>query len=334
MRITFDKQMSSGEELHRQEAKASAVVKRLAIENEYVFLVGQHLEAFKLTGKFHIYSQLLDLLYEINNSAQIPLEKRIDISLKPEADAKGPTLEVDNNYSQRKEQALKRLEQLLNDIPHSSYDASVSSNAAFADDLSAAKGETHPTSFLTADDVDDYIYTVTGNLPASDSHVPTLAPAANQNGHFARSNPHLKNPTSVSNWLRKNAPKSFLQDNEAHADGGDDGDNSKEPTTKRGRGGGAKAERGAKSGGTSRGKRSSLAPRAGTADGDASMDDDGEYGTPAPRGKRKRDDDAAGYKPSGSASRPSKKTRKSEGEATSGGGRKSKKNSPSVGKDD
>jgi hypothetical protein len=37
MRILFDQKMHEGEELHKQEAKASATVKRLAVENEYVF---------------------------------------------------------------------------------------------------------------------------------------------------------------------------------------------------------------------------------------------------------------------------------------------------------
>lgn len=36
MRIVFDKQMHDGEELHKKEAKAAAIVKRLAVENEYV----------------------------------------------------------------------------------------------------------------------------------------------------------------------------------------------------------------------------------------------------------------------------------------------------------
>lgn len=36
MRITFDHKMHDSEELHRQEEKASATIKRLAIENEYV----------------------------------------------------------------------------------------------------------------------------------------------------------------------------------------------------------------------------------------------------------------------------------------------------------
>lgn len=40
MRIVFDQKMDDGEDLHKQEAKASALVKRLAVENEYVFPPG------------------------------------------------------------------------------------------------------------------------------------------------------------------------------------------------------------------------------------------------------------------------------------------------------
>lgn len=36
MRIVFDQKMQEGEELHKKEDKASATVKRLAVENEYV----------------------------------------------------------------------------------------------------------------------------------------------------------------------------------------------------------------------------------------------------------------------------------------------------------
>lgn len=35
MRIVFDHKMQEGEDLHKQEDKASATVKRIAVENEY-----------------------------------------------------------------------------------------------------------------------------------------------------------------------------------------------------------------------------------------------------------------------------------------------------------
>ena len=40
MRIVFDQKMHDGEELHKQEDKAAALVKRLAVENEYAIPLG------------------------------------------------------------------------------------------------------------------------------------------------------------------------------------------------------------------------------------------------------------------------------------------------------
>lgn len=37
MRIVFDQKMQQGEDLHKKEEKATATVKRLAVENEYVY---------------------------------------------------------------------------------------------------------------------------------------------------------------------------------------------------------------------------------------------------------------------------------------------------------
>lgn len=58
MRITFDQKMHQGEELHKQEHRAAALVKRLAIENEYVPFLSSHSSiqpcAFQLlTGVFY-----------------------------------------------------------------------------------------------------------------------------------------------------------------------------------------------------------------------------------------------------------------------------------------
>lgn len=276
-------------------------------------------------------SQLLDMLLEVNNSAQIPFEKRIDIALRPPSDSDQPILPIDKAYSTQKEEALRRLETLLNDVPHTSYATAKENNAAFVQDLAAGAGEIHPASFLSADDIDDYIHALDQVLPPTDSPIPTLAPTSRSGGISSQAQAHAKNPTSVGNWLRKHAPKSFLQD----GDNDDDKD-----TSKRSRGG--RSERSGKTASGKSGKRgraserpvdgdasvdedadTSRAPKssrsnkrsslAADKDTDASMDDDGENGTPAPRGKRKREDDQ-GSKHSNGASRPSKKKRKSEGE--------------------
>ncbi|KAH8672972.1 IEC3 subunit of the Ino80 complex, chromatin re-modelling-domain-containing protein [Ilyonectria robusta] len=309
MRIVFDQKMHDGEELHKQEAKAAALVKRLAVEND----------------------RLLDILLEVNNSPQIPPEKQIDLSLEPSSDSTATILPLDRDRATRKNEAAKKLEDLLSNVPHSSYNHAKEALPAIVDDLKAPEGESHPADFLSADDVDNYIYEVdTGIDP--ETHIPTLAPNAHPNTHQPP-HPNLKNPTSVTNWLRKHAPKIFLQDGESHADAEDgEGGHTGGRKTRGGRG-----ERGGRA--STRGKRGSAAARASAAadrergDWDASMDDDADFGaTPVGRGKRKRDDDG-GYKPRGSSTRPTKKKRKSEVDGTPSV-RKSKKEAAAAARDD
>ncbi|PNY27645.1 Uncharacterized protein TCAP_02432, partial [Tolypocladium capitatum] len=204
MRIVFDHKMHHGEELHKKEDKALATVNRLAVEND----------------------RLLDLLVELNNSPQMPPEKRIDVSLEPPADPRATALPMDRQRALRKDHAMKRLEQLLADVPHMSYracrDSQHAAYAAYAADLAPPDGEAYATAFLSADDVDNYIYDIDTRLDP-DAHIPTLAPRARPGAHPVP-HAHLKNPTSVTNWLRKHAPKIFLQDGETHGDAGDDAD--------------------------------------------------------------------------------------------------------------
>lgn len=294
-------------------------------------------------------SRLLDILLEINNSAQIPLDKRIDVALKPRGDSKAPTLTMDRNHASEKEAALKKLEELLTAVPHINYAAAKGANAALIEDLALGDGESHPVSFLTADDVDDYIFSV--DRAHRKEPLPTLAPSARPNSHLA-SHPHLKNPTSVTNWLRKHAPKIFLQDGETQDDadtaGGASGaSGAADAASTSGQGATTSTGRKSRGGARERGGRGSgrvkrvavprpsqpvaIAPAterpadrsaAGSGvDMDGSMDEELELGTPVGRGgKRKRNDDA-GYRPGGSASRPSKKKRKSDAEGTPSGRR-------------
>ncbi|KAG6004970.1 hypothetical protein E4U21_000593 [Claviceps maximensis] len=304
MRIVFDQKMQQGEDLHKMEEKASATVKRLAVEND----------------------RLLDLLLDINNSPQIPLDKRIDVSLKPTSSRL--VLSIDKQHTLQKQLAMKHLSQLVEEIPHSSYSAAKSSKCLYVADLSPPDGELYPCSFLSADDVDNYLHDIDSCIDP-ETHIPTLAPRAHPASQ-PPTHPHLKNPTSVTNWLRKNAPKIFLQDSEAH-DGDDDGHAAGGHT------GGRKTRgsRGERGGGRGRGKRASMASRTAERgrererecerpDWDASMDEEADVGTPVSSrgGKRKRDDDP-GYRPGGSLGRPSKKKRKSDVDSPSV--RKSKK---------
>ncbi|KAF6844900.1 hypothetical protein CMUS01_00697 [Colletotrichum musicola] len=332
MRIKFDQKMHDCEDLHRQESKALATAKRIAIEND----------------------RTLELLLDLNASAQIPADKRIDLSLEPSADTPFPPLDIDVDTipADTPDRPTKSLRTLLTDVPHSTFSQAKEHSPSVVADMEPFAGETHPPTFLTPDDIDDYIYEIDKRIDP-DHLLPTLAPSARSNVSLPESNPHalsqsiaMKNPTSVYNWLRKHAPKTFLQDAENAANTGPDEDNTVETpqTDGRRRRGGARGE-GSRGGRGSRGgKRASLAAsRAEKAaeraaekaaiamqraaamreaadnwEGMEEDDDDQTFTTPATgRGKRKRasarDDDDGGYKPRGSTGRPAKKKRKSEG---------------------
>lgn len=287
-------------------------------------------------------SRLLDLLLDINQSSAIPTEKRIDISLPPTADSKLPVHPVDEEHDVPKDPPLKKLEDLLADVPHLSYEAAKDKNPDLVKELEKGDNESYPTHFLSADDIDNYLHEIDTRIEP-ETHVPTLAPVAHPNLHPPL-HPLLKNPNSATSWLRRNAPHIFLQgphDGDAHDDtaggtgaGGAGAGTDKETasTSRKSRGG--KGERSGKAARPS--KRTSAIKAAAAADKggdwDVSMDDDPDFAsTPAPKGKRKRAaaDDDAGYRPKGSGSRPTKKKRKSEGgtDGTPTVSRKSKRES-------
>lgn len=277
-------------------------------------------------------SRLLDIILEVNNSPQIPPERQIDVSMDPSSQANKAALALDPDLERGKNNATKKFEDLVRSVPHSSYTQALEAHPAMVDNLKAPEGEVYPADFLSPDDIDNHIYEM-DTLIDPDNRLPTLAPLAHPETNQPP-NPNLKNPTSVTNWLRKHAPKIFLQDGETHD--AEDGD-ATHAGGRKPRGG--RGERGGRAGG--RGKRASTAARSSAAergDWDVSMDEDPEFAaaaaatTPVPRGKRKREEDT-GYKPRGSSTRPTKKKRKSEMDGTPSG-RKSKKEAVAAARDD
>jgi len=372
MRIIFDQKMHEGEELHRLEQKALATAKRLAVQKECVHCSACSIvlpSPTPLTDSDS--SRLLDLLLDVNNSAQIPPEKRIDLSLDPPSDDEAPFLDIDRPSTPPREPGpAKSLKNLTREVPHFTFSSAAERFPDLLADLEAgrdspadpAQGQSHPPSFLTADDIDNYIWELDTHLANEDAAaatvtdtrtktaaaapLPTLAPLA----HADRPNPKdsqrdfaVRNPTSVYNWLRKHAPKTFLQDGEHDKDAGGGGGGGREngddhsgaghghgPGPGSGRRG--KGERGSRGGGSVRAKRASAAhirATAAAAESFEDMDDELGYGggsgggggagpmTPvaagAGKGKRKRVvDDDPGYRPKGGSSRPAKKKRKSD----------------------
>ncbi|KAI1816307.1 hypothetical protein GGS20DRAFT_249712 [Poronia punctata] len=275
MRIVFDQRMRESEELHSLELKAIKTSKRLAIEND----------------------RLMDLLLDINDSPQIPFERRIDLNLDDDDDDDDAT---DSDSSDATQKPAKSLKKLIQEVPHLSYEEYVERFPQVKEELEPADPQKHPTAFLSPDAIDDYLFELDARLGTKPK--PTLAPLALGTSNHTSSPAHfaLRNPTSVYNWLRRHAPKTFLQDLEKEKDKDKD-DRDKDDNRKR-------------KSGVSKKRQSAAASRKEKERGKEvaeSMDWDEDAGYDAPasgtaKGKRKRDEDG-GYRPKGGSSRPSKK---------------------------
>ncbi|KAJ4395921.1 hypothetical protein N0V93_000137 [Gnomoniopsis smithogilvyi] len=351
MRIKFDNLQAQNEELYQMEQRALARTKQLAIQND----------------------RMLDLLLDTNNCAQIPTDKRYDLSLPIPSDAEEDCILPIDREPKSGPRPAKTLRELIQDVPHFDFAATAKLHPDAVNDLlhgidspaADASHQQHPPAMLTADDIDNYLWEI-DNRVAREPEVyggpsemlPTLAPLAREPQSGATPTPvahskagsnsqstasrdfALRNPTSVYNWLRKHAPKTFLQDHEGGDDKkekshhrkaprveDDDDDEEKRPPAKKSAGGSAR-----KSSGEARGsiavarakakterasKRSSAAQAKDKRKPlDVSMvdaEDEVGYDEPAPsKGKRKRPaDDDTGYRPKGGASRrPAKKRSK------------------------
>jgi hypothetical protein len=298
---------------------------------------------------------LLEILLDINNCAQYLPEKRIRLSLKVEDPDFALAIDLDPSKIAPPEPG-KAYKDLLRDVPHIKYAYAGDAFPTQLQDLQAGRdspadpsqGLSHPPTFLTADDIDNYIFDVDREIAAQTldrrgnglvvedlpDPWPTLAPnalalrseiPASVTAANATRDAALRNPTSVYNWLRKHAPKTFLQDGEA---GSGDKDRSKKEeenghdderhSTPAGRAAArVKGERGPR--GTSARTQRRMAAAARAMENTIDFEDDMslDVGTPEPsgvaKGKRKRTvDDDPGYRPKGGSSRPAKKKRKSE----------------------
>ena len=294
----------------------------------------------------------------MNNSGQIPPEKRIDLGLDLPSDDDALFLDLDRPSTPLPGPTpLTSYKSLRQEVPHSTFASATERFPELLADLEAgrdspadpARGQLHPPSFLTADDLDNYIWEVDTRLAHEEDNakaddtpsplLPTLAPLAHADRPSARDSHRdfaIRNPTSVYNWLRKHAPKTFLQDGE-HDGSKENGDEGHGHGHGHGPGSGrrGKGERAPRGSGAARNKRASIAhgrtavAHSHSAAGESFEDQDEEPGhsggavTPSAlgagsvgggKGKRKRVvDDDPGYRPKGGSSRPTKKKRKSEG---------------------
>lgn len=144
-------------------------------------------------------SRLLDLLLDVNNCPQIPPDKRIDLSLGPPASEEEFSLDIDRpSTPSSPKNGTKSYKNLLSEVPHFGFASAGGRLQEMAiNDLNTGRdspadplqGAPHPPTFLTADDIDNYVYHIDVRLaarqrdssPATD-FLPTLAPLAGTRG--------------------------------------------------------------------------------------------------------------------------------------------------------
>jgi hypothetical protein len=243
------------------------------------------------------FSRLLELLLDINDSPQIPPERRFDLDANEDQDT--------DDDSDAPTKSIRSLKRLVKEVPHFSFAEFVEQYPEALNQLQHPDAELYPSAFLNADDVDNYLADVDSRLGLKAKPAvppPTLNPEKSAN--FA-----MRNPTSVYNWLRRHAPKTFLQDLEKEKEKDKDRDHD-DGGKERGGGGGKR-----KSGAVRGNKKQSGARNEATGeptewDEEAGYDDQ-PFGSV--RGKRKRQDEDAGYRPKGGSSRPVKKRARKSG---------------------
>ena len=280
---------------------------------------------------------MIDLLLHVNDEySRLPPRYRYDISSPTPDTSAVPPLEPDQPAVDDKDQGahiidlskgypdkLPRSLKALSTLPHTTLEICTSENL-LPDDLDSDE----PTGYYLPSHEATYLSQLDATLGISTSDDPPQASASRSTDKDKeRQKQHeLNNPVSAYNWLRKNQPQVFLQDNE-------DG-NTSAPAARlaKDKNGTAKASPKPRASpkppapprGTKRARESTVKKEEqdlvlaedGTILGDGGIDD---LAPPmSGKGKRRRDrgDDDNAYRPKGGSSRAPKKKK----QRTSGGG--------------
>jgi hypothetical protein len=327
MRVVFEDKMNMSNQLIKDECKAVALARRLQEQNEYAppILIASY-------GSSQRYSQILDLLLDINDAARIPGHLRFDLRSPSPSESVVPSLEADtdpdpiaiqNAIREAREELITgqispeefaRIEQTLSSkslalgprnlsklaasTPHTSQPPSRLEELQLGHNAPGYLSPNHEEEYLLAADAalqDPNIY----DPQSRDGRPLRLATHAQLPNDKELS---LRNPDSVYNWLRKNQPQVFLQDKDPHH-----AENASEKSS---------ARPGAAGHGGHRGKRPSAVSTStpGPKTEQDALDDEigfipesGATVGPGKRIKNKEGDEP--YRPKGGSSRPPKRKR-------------------------
>ena len=179
----------------------------------------------KMVADAEIYSQILDLLLQINDEySRLPSRYRFDVSSPtPEASAV-PPLDPDQPNSELKLPSANKtdfskgcLEKLprslkaLSTLPHTTLESCMSENL-----LPSDLDSDDPTGYYSPSHEATYLAQLDSSLGLSFIGGPPQVPSTrNSDKEKERQKQHeLQTPVSAYNWLRKNQPQVFLQDHE------------------------------------------------------------------------------------------------------------------------
>lgn len=292
--VKFQKEFDASNGLFRDQERLYDISQRIAEQND----------------------QLIALLLELNSQPQIPARLRYDLqdaatTKKPEKheneDAATDALRVTRYRIQRGELRQPAYEDLEHDLLET---VEFAPKQFYADLLKGAPLERQDEQsleasgpllggFLSGKQEDAYLQALDDFLDRKSNHPRTHVvgnPGARNMERTAERDreAQLRNPVSVYNWLRKNQPQVFLQDQE----------NEKTKISASNR-------------------KSKREPNSKTVKNEPDLyDDDGiavedKSGAAAAKGKRKRDEDG-GYRPKGGHARPSKRRKGDESRKSKG----------------
>ena len=321
-----------------EEQHAVRLARRLQEQNEYESPL--RAQGIQLLNRISS-SLLLDLLLDVNESTKVLPHLRYDLrsptpdasavpALEPDLAPYGPS-EIESTRAALEEAkqdlytgqitpaTFKSMEAQLNTILNRTNSLSNLSRVQHTTlDIVSAEvmpkdlQQEAPIGYMTPSHEDDFLSaldTYLANLPLE---APLMLPRpVRPTDREREKDAQLRNPVSVYNWLREHRPKVFLQDPRPEE---------KEPAPEKvssvSESAGHKSSPKPPSSSTSK-RRSAAASKQEVEPEPEILDDEGNVigGTgieqPAPKSKRKRDDDA--YRPKGGSSKPRKKGKGSSG---------------------
>ncbi|KAL2886682.1 hypothetical protein HOO65_060512 [Ceratocystis lukuohia] len=173
MMARFDNASRDNREIYKNEMFAQSIINRISVEND----------------------RLLEILLSINETPQIPANKRFDLSLDLPDDVNTPVPDIDLTPEDEKLMYGKALKQLDRSIIRANYEATKRDSPETVQDLVPAEGKTHPPTFLTMDDINAYIYDIDQRL-GIESKPPIVAPDAEMYRVPSSRDSILNNPVS------------------------------------------------------------------------------------------------------------------------------------------